>query len=333
VRFACIATHVNLARFHLMHLHQSRTLIGVVAEPTSVCHDFVMLRFRPSRPTRLDHLEERQVRGTPRGRTRRYGTRLFGFGAALVMLGQCGNSGCAPTAVTPAASASSAGSYTLVPLGTALPSEEQCAAEVRANPSPENRPLNVPYNTTTWQAHPTFYPRATGNFTGSTDDIIRWAACKWGYDETLLRAQVAAEAWGKMDGLGDWTTDPVLCIPGHGIGVDGRPGQCPQTAGLMQVKAYYFAEGIEGSLRSTAYNLDVGLAVWRSCFEGNDSWLNNFDRGRDYTAGDMLGCAGRWFSGRWYTSGAQWYIDHLNDYISRRVWESTDYLSDTGPSA
>ncbi len=301
-----------------------------------------MFHVRPIRSPRLgpDRLEHLQEQSTPRGhvgarvvgrgrRGRRRGTRLFGFGAALVMLGQCGN-GCAPTHVIPAAGP---GAYGLAPLGAQLPSEEQCAAEVRANPSPETRPLNAPYNNTPWQAHPTFFPRATGNFTGSTDDIIRWAACKWGYDENLLRAQVAKEAWGKMDGLGGWASDPVMCLPGHGIGADGRPGQCPQVAGLMQVSGFYFADAIEGSMRSTAYNLEIGLATWRFCFDGNDTWLNNFNRGRDYAAGDMWGCVGRWFSGRWYTSEANWYMGELQSYMDRRIWESRDYLSDTGPSA
>jgi autotransporter family porin len=320
--------------------------MGVVVQSHFVCHDFVMLRSRSSRtprlgPDQLAHLQELPAAGSDlpgraatssRRRRTRTGTRLFGFGAALVMLGQCGN-GCAPTQVTPTGTAASPGVYTLQPLGAQLPTEEQCAAEVRANPSPETRPLNAPYNNTTWQAHPTFFPRATGNFTGSTDDIIRWAACKWGYDENLLRAQVAKEAWGKMDGLGGWTTDPVMCLPGHGIGVDGTPGQCPQVAGLMQVSGFYFPDAIEGSMRSTAYNLEIGLATWRNCFDGNETWLNNVNRGRQYTAGDMWGCVGRWFSGRWHTSEANWYMGELQSYMDRRIWESRDYLSDTGPSA
>ncbi len=314
-----------------------------------------MFRIRPTRsprlgPDRLEHLMERSaersaerpaersaegsdhVQASRPRRARRHGTRLFGFGAALVMLGQCGN-GCAPTQVNPAGTPATPGVYTLLPLGAPLPTEEACAAEVRAKPSPETRPLNAAYNNTTWQAHPTFFPRATGNFTGSTDDIIRWAACKWGYDENLLRAQVAKEAWGKMDGLGGWASDPVMCLPGHGIGVDGRPGECPQVAGLMQVSGFYFPDAIDGSLRSTAYNLEIGLATWRNCFDGNETWLNNVNRGRQYSAGDMWGCVGRWFSGRWYTPEANWYMGELQSYMDRRIWESRDYLSDTGPSA
>jgi soluble lytic murein transglycosylase-like protein len=34
----------------------------------------------------------------------------------------------------------------------------------------------------------------TGNFRGTTDEIIRWAAWKWGIDEDLLRAVAARES-------------------------------------------------------------------------------------------------------------------------------------------
>ena len=42
---------------------------------------------------------------------------------------------------------------------------------------------------------PTLYRRVTGNFTGTTDEIIQWAACKWGIDEDIVRAQMAKESW------------------------------------------------------------------------------------------------------------------------------------------
>ena len=39
-----------------------------------------------------------------------------------------------------------------------------------------------------------WYARVTGNFTGTTDQIIQWAACKWGIDEDIVRAQAAKES-------------------------------------------------------------------------------------------------------------------------------------------
>jgi autotransporter family porin len=189
--------------------------------------------------------------------------------------------------------------------------------------------MNATTNATTWWANGT-YPRATGNFTGSTDDLIRWAACKWGMDEQVLRAQVAKESWWDQGALGDWTTNAAVCAPGHPIGADGRPGQCPESVGLMQVRTQYFRDSVDGALASSAYNLDVSLAVWRNCFEGRETWLNDVDRGRQYAAGDMWGCIGRWFAGRWYTPAATTYVSAVQDYLARRIWESPEFLGYTG---
>ena len=327
-----------------------------------------MLRLRLSRPgsgsmrsalpTDPAALAEALAEPRPAGRAstsrrRRAGGRLLGFGAAVVLLGQCGNS-CTPTTTTggagtsgtPAAAAATtpagtgsgntgngqpnmdaAGVFRVIAPGGQLPSDEACAAAVRANPSPENRPRNVPYNNTPWHSIPGFYERATGNFTGSTDDIIRWTACKWGYDEYVLRAQAARESTGKMDALGVWVSNSAQCLPGHPIGADGRPGQCPGAVGIIQVFGYYFPQAIEGATLSTAYNLDIGIAIWRDCYEGGEGWLGN-----GYAAGDLWGCVGRFYSGAWYDSGANWYINELQTWSAQKYWETSRYINDQGPS-
>ena len=48
-----------------------------------------------------------------------------------------------------------------------------------------------------------WFDRVTGNFTGTTDEIIQWAACKWGFDEDLIRAQTAKESWWFQSSVGD----------------------------------------------------------------------------------------------------------------------------------
>lgn len=329
-----------------------------------------MLRLRLSRPgsgsmrsalpTDPAALAEALAEPRPAGRAstsrrRRAGGRLLGFGAAVVLLGQCGNS-CTPTTTTggagtsgtPAAAAATtpagtgsgntgngqpnmdaAGVFRVIAPGGQLPSDEACAAAVRANPSPENRPRNVPYNNTPWHSIPGFYERATGNFTGSTDDIIRWAACKWGFDEDVLRAQVVRESYWHQRTLGDWTTDASRCAPGHGIGVDGRAGQCPESVGLMQVRGPYLPGSIVGATASSAYNLDVALAVWRSCYDGEETWLNNVERGRTYAAGDAWGCVGRWLAGRWYTAAALTYIGEVQTLLAQRAWTTTIFVNAT----
>ena len=66
-------------------------------------------------------------------------------------------------------------------------------------------------------------------------------------------------------------------------------------------------------------------AIWRSCFEGNETWLNTVERGKDYAAGDMWGCIGRWFSGRWYTEASDSYVTAVKDYVDKRIWTTADF--------
>ena len=73
--------------------------------------------------------------------------------------------------------------------------------------------------------------------------------------------------------------------------------------------------------------MDIAYAIWRNCFEGNETWLNTVERGRQYGAGDVLGCVGRWFAGRWYTQGANDYIASVQDYFNRRVWTTSDFAA------
>jgi hypothetical protein len=35
---------------------------------------------------------------------------------------------------------------------------------------------------------------------------------------------------------GDSGTDAAACPPGHGLGVDGTAGKCPQSYGILQTR-------------------------------------------------------------------------------------------------
>jgi autotransporter family porin len=94
----------------------------------------------------------------------------------------------------------------------------------------------------------------------------------------------------------------------------------------MQVRTQYFRNVIDDAIASSAYNLDVSYAVWRTCFEGEEQWLNTVDRTKDYAAGDVWGCIGRWYAGRWYTDAAKEYLSVVYDYYQDRVWESDGFL-------
>jgi hypothetical protein len=235
----------------------------------------------------------------------------------------------ASPALTAATSSSvvAAEHFSTLPVGATLPSDEECAARVR--PVAEIRPANAPYNSVRGdgpkQTLNRFYARVTGNFTGTTDEIIQWAACKWGIDEDIVRAQAAKESGWFQQNRGDFTSNPDVCVPGHGIGVDGRPGECPESIGIMQVRYQYLTPAFPMATDSTAYNLDAALAARRSCFEGNEPWLNTTDRGADYAAGDLWGCVGMWFAGRWHTTDADTYMTAVQDYLIRRIWTAPEF--------
>jgi hypothetical protein len=255
----------------------------------------------------------------------------------------------APTSASPAASAAaSQGSrpgsaaaparFTTLPPGATLPSGAQCATWVRAHPYPETKGSNRRANQTTGHSVGTAFfqgddPRAgvriaarvDGQFTGTTREILRWAACKWGVDEDLVLAQAAIESWWRQDTLGDWTGDATRCAPGRGLGVDGRPGQCPESFGILQNRYPYEKPGWPGIASSTAMNADLAYAIWRTCFEGYEEWLNTVDRGQTYAAGDAWGCVGRWFSGRWHEATGDQYVGRVRGYLAQRIWETAAF--------
>jgi autotransporter family porin len=219
--------------------------------------------------------------------------------------------------------------FGLLAPGAALPSGAQCATWVRSTAAPaENKRVNSAYNQRSGTAIPGatgLTARVDGEFTGSTEQILRWAACKWGLDEDTVKAQVAVESWWRQTAQGDWSTDAAVCPPGHGLGVDGRAGQCPESWGLTQVRWAYHQNAWAQSVASSAFNVDYAYSVMRSCYVGELTWLNTVDRGATYAPGDFDGCLGVWFSGRWRTQPALDYITKVKGYQQSRIWATADF--------
>jgi hypothetical protein len=197
-----------------------------------------------------------------------------------------------------------------LPPGSALPSGAECAGRVSRSPR-EPRPRNDEENRTSgtrlelpadvWVDFPSWRERATrvdGRFTGTTDELIQWASCKWGFGTETTRAQAHVESGWSQDFLGD-----------GGLSV-----------GLLQVKAA--AEGTPHrytwphSRRSTAFNLDYALAWRRACYEGDfaeGGWLPESSRG------DLWSCVGLWYSGLWQ-EGDDDYVAAVRTAVTQRPW-------------
>jgi autotransporter family porin len=238
----------------------------------------------------------------------------------------------APVSQPPPAPAAPAHFGTLAP-GAALPSGAQCAAWVRARPIAENKRMNITADHVTGQpvgtsllsgdapaANQLIAPRIDGQFTGTTHEILRWAACKWGVDEDVVAAQAAVESWWRQTALGDFGTDPSRCPPGHTLGVDGQAGKCPESYGVLQNRYPYEKSTWPAIASSTAGNADTAYGIWRACYQGYETWL-----GGGYGAGDQWGCIGRWFSGRWHTAESDGYVQKVQGYLNSRIWETANF--------
>jgi autotransporter family porin len=164
----------------------------------------------------------------------------------------------------------------------------------------------------------TFRRQITGNFTGTTDEIIQWVACKWGIDENIVRAEAITESYWHQSQQGDYTNNRADCPPGIWDG-----NGCYQSYGLLQLKYSVFPSAWPMSRDDTAFNAEYVYAVIRTCYEGWTTYLDDFPPVAGYSpyhAGDIWGCLGRWYSGRWYSQGAIEYINMVKSELINRVW-------------
>jgi hypothetical protein len=193
-------------------------------------------------------------------------------------------------------------------------------------------------------------PRVNGAFTGTTDEIFQWAACKWGLSDNLLRAIAVREStWYQYltkrngtcveyRGCGDFFTratssSKTYCkglvkVGGHDYQPQfGGRGLCPQTfsiAGVMswddpawQAPSPAWPGNQNGTFPfnrdSTAFAVDFLGSYLRGCYEGWITWLHP-------GAGDMRGCVGSWYAGNWHSSAADGYVRRINKTIRNHLW-------------
>ncbi len=205
--------------------------------------------------------------------------------------------------------------------GSALPDGETCAHWVLSTPSEENRPENTEQNTTTVEVtvdidgafggwNERLAPRVVGDFTGNTEQILRWVACKWGFDEDITRARAVTESSWLMSTAGDVTDDVELCD------LLDLEAPCAQSYGLLQVKGTVHGGTYPFTTLSTAFGAEYAMAWLRACFEGSFTWLA--DDG--YAAGDEWGCVGAWFSGEWWDEAAGGYVDEVRGHLRDESW-------------
>ena len=180
-----------------------------------------------------------------------------------------------------------------------------------------------PYNWSVenyWTAWRDKRAKVTGNFTGTTTEIIQWAACKWGIDEDTIRADAVVESYWHMSTIGD------VCGPvGEG------------SYGLLQIKnedcsGTTIHGGYPHTMQSTALNVDWYGAHIRACYDGDfydgGNWLYNGQTVDQIAAQHgwsfvFWTCVGAHYSGNW--SPGQPYELKVRQILANRTWKSAGF--------
>jgi hypothetical protein len=183
---------------------------------------------------------------------------------------------------------------------------ERAAWEPRPENRTENRTIPSRAELAAWRARSEmpYAHLVDGRFRGTTDEIIQWAAHKWGFRVDALRAVAALESWWDMDVLGD----------------EG------DSFGLFQVRRpYHCWDACAIARDSTAFNADYYGGIVRAYYDGRMDWLNSPDvapeNGARYVSGDFWASAGAWFDGRWHTPSDERYVARARHYLRARVWK------------
>ncbi len=206
----------------------------------------------------------------------------------------------APAAALPSGAACAA----MVHRSTWEPRPENTAANQLTRPQPVNMPIDVNFNA----LYQTKYrPRIDGNFTGTTDEIIQWAACKWGVSDDLVRAQAVHESTWRQADTGDYEARSRGNCP-----FDIFTDPCPTSFGLLQSKWYYRPNTYPWTRTSTAFSLDSSLAEMRGCLDG-------MSYAGTKTTGNVWGCIGFWYSGDFGVNDTA-YIADVQAKLAQKVW-------------
>ncbi len=195
------------------------------------------------------------------------------------------------------------------------------------------------YGQTAVQANPylAYVDGRDGIKNPSTDDLIQWAAHKWGIPEDWLRAEYALESYWSSFQLGD---DTAVSSTWY--------SEYPSQARIPNSSNVYQSMGIaqvrwapDGSLglgteplrwESTAFNIDDQAATVRFYYD-NPSGARSLWGDSSYVPCQQWNSIGGWYSPYpWNNAGQASYIASVQNYLSEQIWASSSFLTWTPSS-
>ncbi|MEP6953069.1 MAG: hypothetical protein ABI950_03275 [Solirubrobacteraceae bacterium] len=160
-----------------------------------------------------------------------------------------------------------------------------------------------------WRATPSmpYAKYVNGQFTGTTDEVIQWAAIKWGLKPDLLRAVAVVESYWKMSTVGDGGDS-------FGLFQVRRPFHCTEPSCVL-------------FRNDAAMNADYYGGIVRAYYDGKQTWLNDVasENGKPYRRGDIWAAVGAWYSGRWWDGAARDYVAKVKSALAKRTWRSSSF--------
>jgi hypothetical protein len=260
------------------------------------------------------------------------------------------------------ANATNGGASTFKPLSDA-------AAAALVTPEPEVRPYNdLPYvlNRHVYRSTNSFVPsaaaitafRASKTSAGqtevqfnpyteyvdgldgikgaSTDDLIQWAAHKWGIPEDWLRAQYVEESYWNSFTLGDDTSVSPSSVPEYPSQARINSTNVYQSMGIAQVRWAPDGSVDAGTepLRweSTAFNIDYQAAMVRFYYDNPDG-ARSIWGDSTYQPCQQWNSIGGWNSPYpWENAEQESYISAVQQWLSQEAWTTTSFL-DWTPSS
>jgi hypothetical protein len=216
--------------------------------------------------------------------------------------------------------------------GATLPSD--CATRVvRSNLEhrPENNAANAyqavagsDYTIETWSgtnsAGNQLKQRIAGEWHGTTEDMLRYYSCKWGLHTDRLRGQAWKESTWIQSTRGDYHD-----------GGSRYPGTDYQSYSVAQVKRSEWFVSYPASQKSTAFGLDWLGWYLRICLNGQ---INYFASTYKTDSDRWRGCAGSWFSGKYFGGSADEtrYLSQLDTILQNKPWTTLSTSTVTGYS-
>jgi hypothetical protein len=158
------------------------------------------------------------------------------------------------------------------------------------------------YRSSGMDAPYTWMRMVDGQYAGTTEMIIRWAACKWGMDEDMIRAQATTEhgTWVQWNAGGDERHSITQCQAGNNPYDNSTnlwgylvSNACYQSWSNWQTKVVYSSPDVGAWTtwpainESTAFAVDYRYGFQRSCMNGNQSGYFNGKGVRDTYLADV----------------------------------------------